>query len=171
MESNRLALFALALTLVSCGEQIPYPLSELPLPPGAYDVQAASVGVNHPNQLLFKVDIEYPSKSVLDLYSGHFQSTAWTKCRGTVDDWQQMIDATKRPRRMVHRTVHYWMNKDRETMASVALYYYSPYRGNHDHDPVSDTQHVTVGLYEHPDVGWWLQEKMRVRCPHGEGEV
>ena len=143
---------------------VPHPLSELPVPPAAYDVQESSVAADYPNQLSFKLELEYPSKSVLDLYSQHFKSIDWVKCRGSLDDWDPMIDSTTDPSQFVHRVFQHWINRDRNVIGSVALHYYSPFDWRYEYKPAGNTQHVIVIFHQHPEIESYLK-LMEVRCP------
>ena len=158
---------SLFLTSCSSPERLPYPLSDLPLPPAAYGVKFQPGDGSQPNELSFKVDLHYPSKSVLEHYGNHLETPAWTKCQGPSDDWGDIIDGTKKPAQRVHTAAHYWLGKDEETIVGVALQYYSPMEHRYDW-PANNVQHVSVHFGVTSDAASWLR-LARVYC--GAGEV
>ena len=143
---------------------VPHPLSDLPVPPAAYDVQESSVAADYPNQLSFKIELEYPTKSVLDIYNQHFQPADWIKCRTPVDGWDSISDETMRPSQRVHSLAQYWINRDRTVIAFVALHYYSPDDGSYRNKPAGKTQHVTIVFHQSPDLEHLLRP-LGLKCP------
>ena len=169
MRRVSLLMVSAVLFLVGCSdpEPLPYPLSDLPLPPAAYDTEFKPFGGSQPNELSFKIDLEYPSKTVLEHFGDHLRAPVWTKCQGPADDWQKVIDARTKPEQRVYTAAHYWLHKDEETVVSVALQYFSP-EDDPRRYPVDNIQHVSVFVGVFPDATSWLQLS-KVYC--GAGEV
>jgi len=149
---------------------VPHPLSDLPVPPEAYNVQESSVAADYPNQLSFKIELEYPSKSVLDLYSQHFQSADWITCQAPfhywdpIDGWSSFGDDTRRPSQRVHQLVQHWINKDRNVIAVLGLRYYSPDDWSYQDKPAGKAQHVVIVFHQSPDLERELQ-LLELECP------
>ena len=169
MRRDSLLMVSAFLFLVSCSdpEQLPYPLSDVPLPPAAYDMGFKSSDGSQSNELSFKIDLKYPSKSVLEHYGAHFKAPTWTKCRGPADDWQKVIDGRTMPAQKVHSLAHYWLNKDEETFVAVELRYLSPEDAPYRY-PVNNTQHVKVAFGMFSDAASSLR-LARIYC--GAGDV
>ena len=140
-------------------------LARLPIPRAAYEVQEFSVGSQRPNQLSFKVDLSYPSKEILELYEKYFASEGWTKCAGGMDDWDSFVDESLERNPLIHQLLQYWVKRDQNLEALVALRYYSEGVDETQATPTNARQHVTVLIIDDiPD----LDRQLRLyglECP------
>ena len=137
----------LLIVLVLLNEGLSAAPSRYPVPNGAIEVQHVRLADTGGEQDFFKIELKYPSTSVLDHYRNVF--SRWGECKPK-GAWQSFGDLTGNKPLFVHQLLWEWVSADNRSVATLAIRYYSDgvqYRAQ----PDIDTQHVVLIEYKVPD--------------------
>jgi len=153
-------LLFFGLSFASSGE--PTLIQEFPIPEEAYGIQRIELGQSgDAQQLLFRMNLPYPSTQAIEFYEEYFMINGWQPCVDANQGWAVFDDNSDDEALSVHQFMDHWIHEGRHRLLILSATYYS--NGAGLNSPSEDEQIVSVWVQEGTDFQEET-ERLSIRC-------